>query len=406
MSKFNLNRQHELIPNANTYVADKKYVSISSEDRDITRFPDASLFEIELPQDYLNVQSVKLVTWSFPANYDVFSILNDNLTMVFSMKNIYNPDDHGIYDPLLKAIYSGLTIPQNFYIIISEGFYNPVQLSTELQNQLNITITNYLTTFFETNTEYSYASNLFDGYNEFVVTYNSVAQKLWFGNRSSGFIFENNADFYRLQKERRYGSCFLNPRALPSFSSWGLPAFLGFTRVPQPSIPYPDYKKVQLTYENYSTRNDKGYWIKPSHPGATVYVIKAILKINIMGPAYIYMELDSTTSLNCIDETNPFNLNKFTQETNQTNCRVTSSFAKIAVPTTPISQWFDAGQEAYKWFDPPAERIRKLRVKMRYHDNTLVDFGSFDYSFMLEFTLFNPQIQRKSTITYTDPSLF
>lgn len=406
MSKFNVNRQHNIIPNANTYVADKKYVSVSSEDRDIVRFPDASLFEIELPQDYVNVQSIKLVTWTFPSNYDVFSLVNDNLVMVFSMHDIYNPDDHGISDPLLKAIYAGLIIPQNFLMLVSEGFYNPTQISIEVQNQLNITITNYLTNFFETTPEYSYASNLFSGYTDFVVTYNSVAQKLWFGNKSSGFIFQNNADFYRIQKEKRYSNCSLGTRVLPSFSSWGLPAFLGFTRVPEQSIAYPDYKKVQLTYANYTSRGDNGFWIKPSHPGAIVHVIKSLLKINIMGPAYIYMELDSTTSLNCIDETNPYNLNKFTQETNQTNGRVNSSFAKISVPTAPLSQWFDSAQYPYKWFDPPAERIRKLRVKIRYHDNSLVDFGSFDYSFMLEFTMFNPQILRKSNVTNVDPLLF
>ena len=97
--------------------------------------------------------------------------------------------------------------------------------------------------------------------------------------------------------------------------------------------------------------------------------------------------------LNCIDETSPFNISKFTLTTNQTNSRVNAAFAKIAIPTTPISQWFDNSDQPYKWFNPPMSRFRKIAVKLRYHNGQLVDFGTFDYSFMLELTILKPQIQ-------------
>ena len=114
-----------------------------------------------------------------------------------------------------------------------------------------------------------------------------------------------------------------------------------------------------------------------------------------MGPSYIYMEIEG---LNCIDETIPYSLSAFTTHTNQTNGVVNSSFAKIPVPTTPLSQWFDNDMGPYKYFNPPAERIRKLKVKFRYHNNVLVDFGAFDFSFMLEFCLLRPQNERKYNI--------
>lgn len=402
MSSFNLHKQHNLIPNANTYVSDKKFVSINSEDRDSTKFPDASLFEIELPQDYCNVQSVQLSSWSFPANYDVFAPGIDNLTMIFKMENIYNPKDHGVKDSLLEAIFAGLTASNELLVTIETGFYNPAQMSVELTNRLNESVTKYLKIFFETTPAYNYAEKLFNEYNDFVVTYNSVSQRLLFGNTSSGFIFVNNSDYYRLQRTARNGFCFVTPRALPEFTSWGLPAYLGFTRIPEVAKAYSNYKEVRLYY-NVGT---SGYWLRPNLPGASVYVITPPLKINFMGPSYFYMELDTTTSLNCIDETNPYNLTTFTKETNQTNGRVNSAFAKIAIPTTPISQWYDTNQPAYKWFDPPAEKIRRLRVKIRYHNGILVDFASFNYSFMLEFNLLSPQIQRKSKIMSTDPSSF
>ena len=85
-------------------------------------------------------------------------------------------------------------------------------------------------------------------------------------------------------------------------------------------------------------------------------------------------------------------------QTNQTNSRVNSSFAKIPIPTTPVSQWFDNEMGPYKFWNPPAERVSKIKLKLRYHNGSLVNFGSFDYSFMLELTMLNPQQERSQNI--------
>jgi hypothetical protein len=401
MSKFNVNQNRPLIENGNYYLPEKKYVSINSEDRDIIKFPDPSIFEIELPQDYLNVQSIKLSSWSFPANYNVFSFVNGNILMLFTLFDIYNPSDHGIDDPLLIAIYAALEAnkKEDYIFEIETGFYNPVQMSRELENKMNESVTKKIKKYFEENEKYKYALDLFIEYSEFVVAYNSVSQKLNFGNRSSGFTFPNDSKFYLEQIVVRKGICRINPRELPSFANWGLPYYLGFTRCPSISLKAKEVSDYRFYYGDALSRGDNGIWITPSFPGATVYYVQTALKINFMGPAYIYMELDCGTSLNCIDETYPYNLSKFTQETNQTNGEVNASFAKIPVPTTPLSQWFDNDMQPYKWFEPPAERIRRLKIKFRYHNGTLVDFGSFDYSFMLEFSLFNPQIPRNSNFS-------
>jgi hypothetical protein len=104
------------------------------------------------------------------------------------------------------------------------------------------------------------------------------------------------------------------------------------------------------------------------------------------------MEIDG---LNCIDETSPYNISNFTLTTNKTNGVVNSSFAKIPVPTTPMSQWFDKDSNTYKLFLPPAERIRKLKIKIRYHNGQIVNFGVFNYSFTLEFSLYTSQQLRQ-----------
>ena len=114
------------------------------------------------------------------------------------------------------------------------------------------------------------------------------------------------------------------------------------------------------------------------------------------------MEIDG---LNNIDETSPFQSNEFTQHTNQTNGRVNAAFAKISIPTTPVSQWFDANQIPYYYFTPPADRIRRLKIKLRYHDGKLVDFNTFPYSFLLEFDVLNPSILRQGTVAKADGNL-
>ena len=70
---------HPLIKNTQEYMLYQKFVSIHSEDRDILKYPNAATFEIEFPEDYLNVVSVRLATWTFPANYNTFSQVNKNV---------------------------------------------------------------------------------------------------------------------------------------------------------------------------------------------------------------------------------------------------------------------------------------------------------------------------------------
>ena len=400
MSRFNTSSTHPIIPNLENYMYEKKYVSIHSEDRNYTRFPESHDFEVELPQDYCNVQSVKLSQWAFPANYDVFSLYNNNILMTFKITNPYNPMEHAVSNPLLEIIFTVLdqNIENEYAVVIEEGFYTPDQMATELTNKMNAVITklvlNYLNEqpipdkvaiiqqFIEQN-----------GYNQFVVAYNLVNQKLWFGNKSSNFVLTNSQintitnTLENLQCQRAN---------LPNFSRWGLPAFLGFTRCDAETNSSSITQNNLLTelprfyYGDYKP-GDNGYWLipDPEYLTPTVYYLEAPKKINLMGDAYIYMEI---FGMNNIDETDPWSLSCYTLQTNPgTNGIVNSSFAKIAVPTTPISQWFDIDSPSYKWYNPPAERIRKIRVKLRYHDNSPVRFNDFDFSFTLEFNILNPQ---------------
>ena len=403
-SNFNLNFQHPLIPNPQDYVIDKKYVSIHSEDRDVIKFPKANDFEIELPQDYNNVYSARLTSWTFASNYDTFSIATYNITLIYRFIGLYNPSDHSFSNDLQNEIYKALYYHQNiygtdeFFFNIESGFYTPIQMATELTNKMNATITSFLMKSLPTYVQQEFINQ--GGYNEFVVAYNQVGQNLYFGNKSSQFELVNasellNGILYGVDAE--YLKCVTNS-SVPPFVNFGLPYNLGFERINVGSVVFPSNELPRFYYGDAIKPGDNGYWLMPNVnlPGSQVSVIIAPYKLNNMGPSHFYMEIDG---LNCMDETSPYVLNKFTSTTNETNGVVNSAFAKIPITSTPLSQFYDKGSESYKYFNPPKDRIRRLRIKLRYHDNLPIVFGKFPFSFNIEFTMLTPINKKKYDTT-------
>ena len=105
---YNTSTNHPLIPNANDYIIYKKYVSIHSEDRDILKYPNSNMFEIEMPEDITNIYSLRLINWTFPANYNSFSYNSSNVVMFFTITNPYNPGANMVFNPLQQAIFTAL----------------------------------------------------------------------------------------------------------------------------------------------------------------------------------------------------------------------------------------------------------------------------------------------------------
>jgi len=307
--------------------------------------------------------------------------------MTFKINKPYNPGEHEFSNDLQNAIFEALynNVNNHYKIIISTGFYNPDQMATELTNRFNEAVNIIIKQYFTDNGYTDLLTQFIDTgeYNQFVIVYNSVGQKLWFGNKSSGFILTNTTSIIRDYLVDT-SKCLNNQ--IPDFSSWGLPGYLGLDRCDIESTTITDY--VPRFYYGDVYPGDNGYWLLPNLPTAQVSFIECTYKINLFGVSYIYMEIDG---LNCIDETSPYNISNFTLTTNKTNGIVNSSFAKIPIPTTPISQWFDGDAQSYKLYLPPAERIRKIKVKLRYHNGQVVNFGVFNYSFTLEFSLYSSQ---------------
>lgn len=403
---MNFNKtNYPLLNNSHDFLFTKKFLSIHSEDRDIPKFPLASKFDIELPQEYVNVVKVKLVEWSFPSNYYTFSKTLRNLYMAFQISEPY--DAPSLMDSSLPgydlqiAIYNGLNAFKNnlFVLQIDEGFYNPIQMAAELTNRLNKTITDYLNYYFALPTS-GVSQAVIDefnedeiGYKEFVVFYNLIAQKLYFGNRSSRFIIPSiiTPTPKELATEFFYLGCAF--KSLPQFIDRILLFNLGFSPIPAVTVTLKNQKYTRVYYEDTTLSPDNGIWLRPStdiHPGCNVSYIIPLNQINFMGPSHFYLDINE---LNNMDEINPYpfipTIAEMMHDTPPN--RVNSAFCKISVNSTPISQWYDRDNAAFKLFNPPLEKLRKLRIKVRYHDGSLVNFGLFAYSLTLEISMFSPQ---------------
>lgn len=417
---YNVNTSHPLIPNSQEYMFYNKFVSIHSEDRDILKYPNSSEFEIELPEDMLNISSIKLIQWTFPENYNTFSAANNNILFAFKITNPYNPSANNVSNDFVFRVFEALFNNQNYLykFYIEEGSYNATQMATELTNKMNAAVTSKIQQYF---IEKGWNDSLLElnnngGYSRFIVVYNSVSLKLWYGNTADNFTLYNEIGL--VADNLCETLCYKNKKTLPDSSNWGLPGYLGLPKCNTNAISssdnidincatnlslYYDIIVPRFFYGNV-TPGDNGYWLLPNTDlsGSIVYWVEPPYKINLLGEAFIYMEL---AGQNCIDETKPYNISEFTLQTNQTNGVVDAAFAKLPIPPTPISQWFDRDSIPYKYYYPPAERIRKLRIRLRYHNGQLVNFGLFNYSFMLKFTLMVPQILRESrAIVYPPPT--
>jgi len=411
-SNYNvINENNPLIKNTNEYMIVNKIISIHSEDRDILQFPSSNFFEITLPDNYTNIITAKLGSYAFPSNYNVFSLDQNNILLSFQINEPYNPADHGYYDPILDIIYQALYYNRNqyFYSFISDGYYTPDQIASELMNRMNDTVNNFILEYMKNNNP-TYIDEFINngGYNQFVVVYNLVSQSLWFGNKSSKFIITNNDPIYSVSNSVINTIYCKSPDNIPyninidDFSNWGLPYYLGFTRCPiesQHNTTPGSYPRFY--YGDALTTSDNGYWLipDPSYNTKNVYFLESPGKINLLGEAYIYMELNG---LNYMDETIPFGventfLNTYTNPIKNNRGDHNSAFAKIAVASTPISQIYDTNTESITVFNPPIERLSKIKVKFRYHNGRAVNFGNFNYSFNLIFEMLVPQILRSYT---------
>ena len=360
----NTHSDHPLIQRQQTYMLDRKLVSISSQDRDQCSWNNRAFFEIMLPQQLLNVETIRLVECNFPTNHYTFQNSYYNTQLLFKVPS-----------------YSSYIM-----LTINEGFYTPSQMASELTNKLNY-----------------YTAIYVPGYNHFIVVYNEVTQKLQFGNNLEPFELNFDAQIsYNV-------ACAQPTTPVCQNGKWGLPYYLGFEKklyssseigntqatplvVTQLAVPPAisgDPSFNNLTYLNIA--DPEYYWLGTSGP---YYFLNAPNEIKMIGETSIYMELDKC---NQADELKPYPLNTNGTINNTYNGIVNSFFAKIPIlGGCPNMQYFDSRNglvQNLTTFFPPLERLSKIKVKFRYHDGTIVDFRN-DFSFTLAFDCYRDEMAR------------
>ena len=417
MSRFDISTSHPIIPNAQEYMYETKYLSINSLDIDLIKYPNIANFEIELPQDYCNIQSITLSSWIFPNNLNTFTKYFRNLNMTFMIDRPYRPT--AAYVPasstapsynLLEAIYQALyykfnSNEPNFLITLEEGAYSTNQMGYELSNQFNYSVSQYIIQYFTDTSDPNLAEFLSTGeYTQFLMITNPVTQIMNFGNQSSGFILTNNS-LINLEI-RNAPICSQEVGDIsPANTLYGLSYSLGFITkdgipLSYPSIQTDNPQEIRFFGQEETT----GVWLKPSYNDSNyVYYVKAPNKWNVFsGRYYAYMHIDKFNSL---DETQQFN----TETGKVTPGKVNSAFAKMPIYTNsnyPSNNVYYNNQNIdniIRVFNPPINRIRRLSIKLKYHNGEYLFFAGETYSFTLKFNLFNPQNAKKYSM-YTPES--
>ena len=404
---YNTSTNYPIIQNAQEYMYEEKFISISSQDINLTKY-NANDFEIELPQDYYNVQSIKLASITFPNSLDNFTVLLNNVKMSFIINLPYYPDTTLPNYTYLFAIYTALYtkyISSNpFYVVqISNGIYSNSQLAVELTNIFNESVSSYIIDYF-TSIGDTVNLNTFISlgeYTEFVINNNIINQKMYFGNQSSGFILTNNS-LLNISVDNNICSANGVHQPIITGNLGLLPYYLGFgyKNVPIQSTPYTSIKPLRFNY----LPGISGDWLLPSYPNNPVYCVISPFKMSVYGSKYyIYMEI---SGFNSIDETLP--MQPLAENITGNNGVVNSSFAKIPLytnPNVPENNIFynNVIDNPVKIFNPPLTKIRRLRIKFRYHIGDLVQLDGLTYSFTLKLNIFLPQNAKKYTM-YTPES--
>ena len=332
-------QSHPIIQKKQDYTLNKKLVSVHSNDRDISKWGSSNEFEITLPENIKNVESIKLNSISLPNKTPVFSNLFQNTKFQFEIDG------------------------NTYTITLDEGTYTIEQLLLSIENQMNIpTISN----------------------NGFVCKYNDVTGKVWFGHKSRTFklLFD---------KKQEYEMTNLNTSIVHNKEyKWGLPAFLGYKKMEYVAISSAINKK----FHHESTK-----WLEKSGAGDCYFIDIQdgydVDIINISPYDSVYMELDKYNSL---DEIREYSKHRSFNRDKDYNGKVNSAFAKIPLINNNYTLLSKSNNNNASYYNPPIENISKLKFKFRHHDGLPIYLKNVPFSFIIEFNVLTNENYNKSIV--------
>ena len=225
------------------------------------------------------------------------------------------------------------------------------------------------------------------GYTGFKVAYNVVGQRMWFGNEIDDFSLN-----FATQMTYDFSACpFPPPTVWNQYTKWGLPFNLGFDKQKYGNV-------VDTSDVTFDYTLPKTLFLDASNNGDEVFYTKAPYTVKILGEKCIYMEVDK---YNSYDELYPYSEETSSFYNNDYGGKVKSAFAKIPITTLPLGEVFDSRNgflQNISHYDPPIERIEKLKFTFRYHNGNLVDFQKFPFTFVIEFNSLRNEISKKYNV--------
>lgn len=367
--QFNVNRNNPLIQREQTYILDKSYITVHSEDRDTNKWKTSNEFEIQLPRDYKNVVSMRLCDISIPSNVYTFSKNNQNTKFRFTIAPQINDIAKQDEFEALEAI----NVLKDYYEVeINEGYYTPEELAYELQLKMNTLITNEVLDICENQQEISSTLDI-----NLDVTYEYSNFKVRYNKSEHRIEFVNNRDDFALlfDEEIEYITDCNIPKVWEQKENWGFPYYIGYQRakyIAQASrIRYSAGSTNSIIYTSSDKQNLNVYYVKST---------KNVLNLNAFNT--IYMEVDK---YNNMDEIVPYSTKTNNTYGNDYSARVNSAFAKLIINenfTRKLHKNEELNQITI--FKIPETNIRKLKFKFRFHNGNIVDFKNENFNFTIE----------------------
>ena len=378
MNFLNVNRQNDLITRSQTYVLDRKLVTVHSNDRDIKKWPHANNFEVEIPETIQNIQSLRVVQTSFPMKLYTFSNEYQNTKMSFKII----PEPREQVDDIVYIILSQ-SRNHSYTIEIQEGTFTPEEICREIERKMNREVYEYLISKNLTPAEAEYTY--------FTLTFDSVSQKIFFGNSFDNFTLQfNKRENFTLSsiEECKKKSDILNrqPDVWKQYTHWGLPYYIGFNKQ--------EVSGIDITEPFVFDYRVDSIWLSAdsSSPSGKAFYVEANNVQCLGGESVMYMMLDK---FNSMDEIVPYSEATNNMYNNDYNGTVNAAFEKIPLSIPNRNETFNSRNDYLQnvsHYDTPIENIRKLKFQFRFHDGRLVDFQDCDFNFTISFNCIRDEI--------------
>lgn len=353
------------------YLFERKNVSIHSQDRDITKWPNSNEFEVRLPIQYKKVSSIQLVSIQLPKKTHIISNYNQNTKM-------------------------NLDICSNPYTIeIDDGYYTPEQMAIAIETKLkeidsgmNVHYNDINTSFYfsHTNTNASFnikASN--------VISYSNICPT----NNVHQYTFNWGLPFYLGFDKKIYSSTSGTSHTIigSDSSTATIPDTSHVIKTPNPS-PILGEQDVYLELEHYNSIDEiEPYSVDINNDITDISYLSCVALASLRGERssnYKHIENNNITlrGKKCLNKTS-----------NDYNGVYNSSFAKIPISIeTGTSVLHDNSFfTSYYFSEPPLEKLSKLKFKFRYHDGRLVDFKNYPVSITIQLGILREEHDKKNT---------